>query len=97
MDNSRYNTSDVKKICVKKLNIGFNKRHGKRAPHFTGWFCRDGKKIKRITVAKGKKPIPPKTYKTMANQLGLSVSLFDDLLECPLTLDKYLKEINLSQ
>ena len=84
MKNSKFNVSDIKKIGEKKLHIEFRK--GKE---FNGWFKLNGKKAKRLTVPKGRKGIPPKTYKTMAKQLGLDVSEFDDLLECPLTKEKY--------
>jgi hypothetical protein len=46
-------------------------------------------KTKRITIPKGRKTIPRGTYSSMARQLGLSVSEFDQLLECPLTKAKY--------
>ncbi len=84
MKNSVFNVSDVKKIGENKLQIEF--RSGKE---FNGWFMLNGKKTKRLTVPKGRKGIPPKTYKTMAMQLGLNVSEFDDLLSCPLTKEKY--------
>lgn len=49
-----------------------------------GWFVLENVKRARITIPKGRKPIPPKTYKEMAGQLKLSVEQFDELLECPL-------------
>ena len=79
MKNSQFSTYDVKKRCEDKLDIEFRK--GKE---FNGWFILDGKKAARITVSKGRKPIPPKTYKSVARQLKLNVGEFDDLLECPL-------------
>jgi hypothetical protein len=74
-----FNTNDVKKCCENKLGI---KLEGKK--ELNGWFWLDDKKTARITVPKGRKDIPPKTYKSMATQLKLSVDEFDQLLECPL-------------
>jgi hypothetical protein len=45
-------------------------------------------------VPKGRKSIPPKTYKTMADKLGLNISQFDDLLDCPIRLREYLQIIS---
>ena len=85
MKNAQYNTDDVKKRCEDKLGIGFE--CGKE---FNGWFKHKEKKIARITVPKGRKPIPPKTYQSMARQLKLSTGQFDDLLDCPLVMDQYI-------
>lgn len=84
MDNARYHTFDVKKTCESKLHIQF--RPGKE---FNGWFVLDGKKVARITVPMGRKPIPLGTYKSMARQLKLTTSLFDALLACPLDKTRY--------
>lgn len=86
MKNAQYNTDDVKKRCEDKLNIGFE--CGKE---FNGWFKHEEKKIARITVPKGRKFIPPKTYHSMARQLKLTVGQFDALLDCPLVMDQYIK------
>jgi hypothetical protein len=91
MKNSKFHTSRVKSVCENKLEIKF--RNGKE---FNGWFWLDGIRTKRITVPKGRKPIPPKTYKSMASQLGLSVDEFDSLLECPLKLKGYIEIISKS-
>jgi hypothetical protein len=85
MDNSKFHTFDVKRICENKLRIEF--RSGKE---YNGWFYKDSRKFARITVPKGKKPIPPKTYKSMAAQLKLTIKQFDDLLNCPLLYKDYL-------
>jgi hypothetical protein len=82
--NSSFNTNDVKKCCENKLGI---KLQGKK--ELNGWFLLDDKKTARITIAKGGKEIPPKTYKSMAIQLKLSVDEFDQLLECPLKQEGY--------
>ena len=88
MKNSQFDVRDVKRVGEKKLNIEF--RSGKE---YNGWFKLNGKKAKRITVPKGRKGIPRKTYSSMARQLGLTVGDFDRLLECPLTKDEYEKII----
>ena len=84
MKNKSFNTNDIKKCCESKLDIEFRK-----AKEFNGWFRLEGIKIARITVPKGKKFVPTKTYKSMASQLKLNVNQFDDLLECPLKKDGY--------
>ncbi len=89
MRNANYDTSDVKRVCENKLQITF--RDGKE---FNGWYLlADGRKAVRITVPKGRKELPPKTYKSMAMQLRLTVSDFDALLECPLTREGYLVKL----
>lgn len=80
MKNNDYNTIRVKTVCENKLSITF--RDG---GEFNGWFVYGGKRIARVTVPHGRKPIPPKTYKSMATQLKLSVDEFDRLLDCPLS------------
>jgi len=69
---------DVKKCCEKKLGIEF-----RAGNEFNGWLILNGKKTARITIPKGRKPIPPKTYKSMALQLKLTVDELDRLLDCP--------------
>lgn len=86
MKNSKFNSFDVKKTCENKLKIDF-----KQGKELNGWFEFEGKKIARITVSHGRKKIKPKTYSSMASQLKLNVLKFDDLLECPLKLDGYIK------
>ena len=76
-----------------KKNLKIEFRRPMRAPHYQGWFYLNGQKAYRLTVAKGRKPIPRKTYKSMAEQLGLSIKDFDELLDCPLTLEGYLNKI----
>jgi hypothetical protein len=86
MKNAKFHSQDVKKTCENKLGISF-----KAAKEINGWFKFGDKKIKRVTIPKGKKSIPPKTYKSMATQLGLNVHQFDELLECPLNRKGYIK------
>jgi len=90
MKNSQFNTSHVRPVCETKLRIHF--REGKEC---NGWGSIDGKKAVRITIPKGKKPIAPKTYKSMATLLKLSVEEFDNLLECPLSGDRYYELLRL--
>jgi len=84
MDNAKYDTRDVKQCCGNKLGIEF--RGGKE---YNGWYCLDGKKAARITIPKGRKPVPPGTYKSMASQLKLAVGEFDNLLSCLMTRSAY--------
>jgi hypothetical protein len=86
LKNATFDTHDVKKCCENKLGIEFRDRK-----EFNGWYYLDNKKHARITVPKGRKLIPPKTYKSMATQLKLRISEFDDLLECPLKREGYEK------
>lgn len=82
MKNTQFTTHDVKNCCgnESKLNIEFN-TSGKE---YNGWFIKEQKKICRITVPKGRKSIGKGLYHSMARQLNLTNSEFDDLLECPL-------------
>jgi hypothetical protein len=84
MENQKYRSNDIKRICENKLSISF--RDGK---HYVGWYRLDGKKAARITVAMGKKDIPPKTYRTMAQTLKLNVDEFDLMLGCDIDGDSY--------
>ena len=84
MKNTEFHTHDVKRCCESKLGIRF--RDG---AEYNGWYRLQDKKVARITIPKGRKPVPPKTYKSMATQLKLSVSQFDELLDCPLTAEGY--------
>ena len=85
MKNAQYDTHDVKRTCERKLAITF-RTTGKE---YNGWFLLDGRKAVRITVAKGRKFIPPKTYGQMARQLKLPVRDFDKLLDCPIKRQHY--------
>lgn len=86
MTRSGLNAHQIKRCCERKLGISF--RSGR---HFTGWFKLGKIKVARLTVPMGRKSIPPKTYKTMANQLKLNIRQFDELLECPLDKEKYVE------
>jgi hypothetical protein len=84
MDNAKYHTRDIKKCCETKLAVVF--RSGKE---FNGWVSVNGIKAARITVPSGRKPVPRGTYQSMAKQLKIRVSEFDDLLSCKLTREEY--------
>jgi hypothetical protein len=86
MKNTKFDTFKVKSCCEKKLGIEFRKS---RSAEFNGWFIFGNKKVARVTVPKGRKFIPPKTYKAMAAQLKLTIEEFDNLLECPLKRNNY--------
>lgn len=88
MRNQNYHTLDVKKCCERKLGIVF--RDG---GEFNGWFYFENKKVVRITVPHGRKPIPPKTYKSMATQLKLDTADFDCLLDCSIDRKEYEQKI----
>ena len=81
MKNANFSTNDVKNCCENENKLGINFRHGKE---FNGWFKKGGKKICRITIPTGRKAIGKGLYKSMARQLNLSTTQFDELLECPL-------------
>ena len=85
MKNASFNTHDVKKCCEQKLDIDFRTK----SKEFNGWFTKHDRKLKRITIPKGRKPIGRGLYQSMATQLGLSVAKFDDLLDCPLDKQGY--------
>ena len=84
MKNASYDTHDVKKCCEGKLGIVF--RDGKE---FNGWAQIGEKKVARITVPKGRKSIPPGTYKSMAEQLRLTIQQFDQLLDCSIWKEEF--------
>jgi hypothetical protein len=86
MRNSEFDAHDVKSKCEQKLSIAFE---GKK--ELKGWFWLDNKKHARLSVPKGRKFIPPGTYKSMAEQLKLTVQQFDELLQCDLKLDGYIE------
>lgn len=84
MDNTKYNSQEIRKVCENKLEINFQARK-----HFKGWYKLNGVKTTKIIVPKGKKFIPKGTYKSMAEQLKLEIQEFDELLKCPLSHEEY--------
>jgi hypothetical protein len=85
MKNQKFNAHDIRKTCEAKLKFNFRKG-GKE---LNGWFRMNNVRVTRITMPKGRKFVPRKTYAMMAKQLELSVSEFDALLECPLNRNGY--------
>ena len=88
MRNADFHTLDVKLCCERKLAINF-----RSGAEYNGWYMLEGRKIARITIPQGRKPIPRKTYKSMATQLKLTVDQFDRLMDCPLDGQTYRKLI----
>jgi len=86
MKNTAFDTNQVKHCCENKLRVFF--RGGKE---FNGWVTINDRKFARITVPMGRKNISPKTYKSMANQLRLTIEEFDALLECPINWEQYIE------
>ena len=85
MKNAAYGTHDVARCCTNKLGIEF--RQG--AKELNGWFRFRGQRVARITVPRGRKSLPPKTYRSMAAQLKLTVEQFDALLDCTIRRPEY--------
>lgn len=84
MLNSRFDSHEIRRVCERKLGIAF-----KSGKEYNGWYRINGRKTKRITVPKGRKFVPPNTYSSMARQLGLTSSQFDDMLICTITRVQY--------
>src|SRR5213594_3393986 len=92
MGRQQFDTALVKQRCENKLGIEF--RDGKE---YNGWFIHEGVKVGRVTVAKGRKDLPPKTYKSIASQLKISEEQLDALIECPLKLNGYVEDLRRQQ
>ena len=88
MKNNQYSSETIKKCCENKLELSF--RAGKELNAKTKY---NGKFI-RVTVPKGKKNLPPKTYKSIAKQLYLSVSQLDELLDCDLKKEDFYSNLD---
>lgn len=82
---NRFSTQDVKECCETKLDIEFVRAGD--VSH--GWFKKNGKKIRRITLLEGKRSIGRGLYRAMASQLGVTTDQFDDLLTCSLKKEGY--------
>ena len=85
MDNGKYRSSDIKQRCIKKLRINFRNSGGED----NGWVEVDGARVGRITIPRGRKPVPAGTYHSMAKQRKLTVRQFDDLLGCRMDFGSY--------
>lgn len=88
MKNSQFTTLDAVKACENKLGIAF-----RSGGELNGWFIHEGRRIARVTIPKGRKSFPPKTYKCIAGQLKINVADLDGLLECPFGLKEYLNRL----
>ena len=88
MDKAKYNTHRIKLCCQRKLGVNFGKTRG---DHFNGWVMFNNVRKVRITIAKGRTAPQPKTYKSMAKQLLLSVREFNQLISCVLSRIQYAK------
>lgn len=78
------NTHHIKAVCEHKLSMEF-----RSGGHYVGWYFLHDVKVARLTVPMGRKEVPPKTLKSMAEQLKLTVDEFKDLIACPLTRADY--------
>lgn len=84
MRNADFHTLELKKCCENKLGIRF-----KKGGELNGWYKLKNRKVARITIPKGRKPIPSRTYKSMACQLKHTTDQFDGLVGCSLTGKEY--------
>jgi len=84
MKNSQFNAQQIKNVCENKLEITFG-----GSKEYNGWYFKEGIKINRITIPKGRKYVPPGTYGNMAKQLNLSIFEFDGLLGCSVNREDY--------
>lgn len=90
MKNSQFTTLNAVKACEGKLGIKF-----RSGGELNGWFIHEGRRIARVTIPKGRKGFPPKTYKCIAQQLKLSVENLDGLLECSFGHQDYLNSLRM--
>jgi len=64
---------------ARKLGLDF--RGGKER---NAWFELDGKRILRVTMPKGRGPLPPGTARAIQDQVKLSTHEYTELIRCPL-------------
>jgi hypothetical protein len=88
MGRAQSNTQQLRDRCEQKLGIQF--RSGKEQ---NGWFVHNGRRIARVTIPLGRKPLLGGTFSSMARQLYLTSAQLDDLIDCPLGLTEYLAEL----
>lgn len=86
MKNTQHNTYHIREILSHKLGIRFE-----ATKETNGAFYRDGIKIFKVSVPKGRKFLPEGTYAAISRQLKISIAQFDALLDCPLKLEDYLE------
>ncbi len=85
MPEGAFNKTRVRSACEKKLDIQFGSNKDPK-----GWFKLDGKKMRMISIPKGRDKIPCGTYKNMANGLGLTVYEFDEMVGCKTGLKEFI-------
>ncbi len=76
---------EVGKI-FKKLNLSV-----RSTGHYYGWLVVDGIKILRVHYSHGKGDISEKIENKIRGQLKLSHKDFKELVDCPLTYEKYIR------
>ncbi|WP_029897924.1 hypothetical protein [Desulfohalovibrio reitneri] len=82
-----YKALDVRGICEKKAETKF----GATKEHQAVLRKRDGTKVGKVTVSKGRNPIKRKTlHDGIRNQLRLTKEQFERFLDCSMTPDEYL-------
>ncbi len=59
--------------------------------HNYGWLTVEGKKILRVYYSHGRGDIPARVSDKIRGQLKLSQRDFKDLIDCPLSFEKYLE------
>lgn len=84
MENSKYDSAKIRKICGNKLELDFAGKKEQNA-----WYSLDGRNTVRLTVPHGRKPVRRGLYRSMAGQLKLHHSEFDRLLDCSLSRAQY--------
>lgn len=83
MKNNQFTAHHIRKKCEEKANIEFQ---GKKELNGR---IRYKDALIRATIPKGRNSLPKGTYKSIANQLHLDTSQFDQFLDCSLKRDDY--------
>jgi hypothetical protein len=68
--------------------LGLETRTGKER---NAWFTWEGRRILRVTVPKGRGEIAPSTLRSIANQLRLTVRQLEELVNCRLGRDEWIR------
>ncbi|MDT8390549.1 MAG: hypothetical protein RRC34_08585 [Lentisphaeria bacterium] len=90
MSNGKFNSDDIKAKCETKGDVSF--RSGK---HFVGYVLgKGGEKVSRVTIPKGRKPVPPKTFKDIAGGMLLDVGQMTEFVACSLKKPAYRKIVD---
>ncbi len=80
----------IKKNQISKVFAKLN-MEVRSTKHNYGWLIVDGKKILRVYYSHGRGDIPARITDKIRGQLKLSQRDFKDLIDCPLTLKRYLE------